>query len=130
MNAGINAYRKNQIITISSEQLVLMLYEGACKFIGQAKIAMEQKDVPAAHRALVRSQDIVAELMRGINFEAGPMANDLYHLYEFMHHQLIEANLNKDLQLAAEVLEMIDELRDAWQQILRSPGQGGAVNSA
>lgn len=130
MNTGINAYKKNQITTISSEQLVLMLYEGACKFIGQAQIAMEEKDIPAAHRALVRSQDILAELMRGINFEAGPLADDLYQLYEFMHQQLIQANFKKDPQLAAEVLEMINELKDAWQHILRSPGPRGAVNSA
>ncbi len=130
MNTGINTYKKNQITTISSEQLVLMLYEGACKFIGQAKIAMEEKDIPSAHRALVRSQDIMTELMRGINFEAGPMADDLYQLYEFMHQHLIQANIKKDPQLAADVLEMINELKDAWQQILRSPGQRGAINSA
>lgn len=130
MNAGINAYKKNQITTISSEQLVLMLYEGACKYISRARIAMEEKDIPAAHRDLVRSQEIVAELMRGINFGAGPMAADLYSLYEFMHRQLVQANIQKDPRLAGEVLEMIDELREAWQQILRNPKPGRATHTA
>jgi flagellar protein FliS len=130
MNAGINAYKKNQINTISSEQLVLMLYEGACKFIGRAVIAMENKDIAGANHDLIRSQEILAELMRGINFDAGTIATNLYDLYEFMYRQLIQANIKKDPQLAVDVLEMINELKDAWQQILRSPGQRGAVNSA
>lgn len=130
MNAGINAYKKNQITTISSEQLVLMLYEGACKHIGRAIIAMENKDINGANNDLIRSQDILAELMRGINFDAGEIATGLYDLYDFMYRQLVQANIKKDPQLAVDVLEMINELKDAWQQILRSPGQRGAVNSA
>jgi len=130
MNAGINAYKKNQINTISSEQLVLMLYEGAGKFIGRAVIAMDNKDISGANHNLIRSQDILAELMRGINFDAGEIATNLYDLYDFMYRQLVQANIKKEPQLALEVLEMINELKDAWQQILRSPGQRGAVNSA
>lgn len=130
MNAGVNAYQKNQITTISSGQLVLMLYEGACKFIGRALLAMEARDIPAAHRDLVRSQEIVAELMRGVNFEAGAMAADFYDIYQFMYNQLIQANMKKDPRLAGAVLEMIDELREAWQQILRNPNQDGAYHIA
>ncbi len=129
MNAGINAYKRNQINTISSEQLVLMLYEGACKFIGRAVIAMENKDIAGANQDLIRSQEIVSELMRGINFEAGEMAAGLYKLYEFMYQQLVRANIKKDPQLAVEVLEMIDELREAWQQMLKGESSP-AIHSA
>lgn len=119
MNAGINTYKRNQINTISSEQLVLMLYEGACKFIGRAVIAMENKDIAGANRDLIKSQEIVSELKRGINFEAGQAAAGLHSLYEFMYHQLVQANIKKDPQLAVEVLDMINELREAWQQMLK-----------
>lgn len=129
MNAGINAYMRNQINTISSEQLVLMLYEGACKFIGRAVIAMENKDIAGANRDLIKSQEIVSELMRGINFEAGQVAAGLNNLYEFMYNQLVQANIKKDRQLAVEVLDMINELREAWQQMLKG-NHNSATHSA
>ena len=118
MNPNLNAYKKNQINTASSEQLVLMLYDGARKFIKQAIKSIQDGDMQAAHHNLIRSQNIVAELMCGINFEAGEIAGNLFQLYTYMHSRLIQANLKKNSQYAQEVLEMIEEIRGAWAQII------------
>ena len=118
MNPGLNAYKKNQINTASSEQLVLMLYDGARKFIKLAINSLQDGDMESAHHNLIRSQNIVAELMCGINFEAGEIAENFLKFYKYMHSQLIQANLKKDSQYAQEVLEMIQELRSAWAQII------------
>ena len=118
MIPDLNAYKKNQINTASSEQLVLMLYDGARKFIKKAIKSIQDGDMQAAHHNLIRSQDIVAELMCGINFEAGEMAETFLRFYRYMHSQLIQANLKKDSQYAQEVLEMIEDLRGAWAQIM------------
>jgi flagellar protein FliS len=128
MNPDLNAYKKNQINTASSEQLVLMLYDGARKFIKQAIKSLQDGDMEAAHHNLIRSQNIVAGLMSGINFEAGEIAQNLFQLYTFMHSRLIQANLEKNGQYAQEVLEMIEDLRGAWAQIL-GQGYSSAANN-
>jgi flagellar protein FliS len=118
MNPDLSVYKKNQISTASSEQLVLMLYDGARKFIKQAIKSLQDGDMEAAHHNLLRSQNIIAGLMSGINFAAGETAQNLFQLYTFMHSRLIQANLKKDSQYAQEVLEMIEEIRGAWAQII------------
>lgn len=128
MKPDLSAYKRNQINTASSEQLVLMLYDGARKFIKQAITSLQDGDMQSAHDNLIRSQNIVAELMSGINFEAGEIADNLFQLYQFMHSRLIQANLNKDSQYAQEVLEMIENLRGAWAQIL-TQGYSSVANN-
>lgn len=120
MNSQMNAYKKNQINTASNENLVLMLYDGGRKFISRGIKSLESGDIEAAHHNLVRAQDIISELMSGINFEAGEIAHGLFTIYEYMYHRLIQANLQKDCQQAEEVLMMINDLRDAWVQVLKS----------
>ncbi|MBZ4686924.1 MAG: fliS [Clostridiales bacterium] len=119
MNSALNVYQKNQVQTNTPEKLVLMLYEGAIKFISKGIKAIEEKDIQEANNNLIRSQDIMLELMSGVNFEAGDIAKNLYALYEYMHHRLMQANLKKEKESAQEVLNMVRELRDAWSQMLK-----------
>lgn len=119
MHPNINLYMTNQINTTSPENLVLMLYDGARKFINKSIKALENGDLEEANHNLLRAQNIVAELMAGINFEAGDIAHNLYTLYEYMHYQLIQANIKKETEAAREILIMINELRASWAQILK-----------
>jgi flagellar protein FliS len=118
MNPNLNAYKKNQINTATSEQLVLMLYDGARKFIKQAIVSLQDGDLQSAHHNLIRAQNIIAELMCGINYSAGEIAEKFLYFYRYMHAQLVQANLKKDSQYAEEVLVMLDDLRNAWAQII------------
>lgn len=120
MNSQMNAYKKNQINTSSNENLVLMLYDGGRKFISRGLKSLESGDVQTAHHNLLRAQDILSELMSGINFEAGEIAQGLFALYEYMHYRLIQANLQKDSQPAQEVLVMLNDLRDTWVQVMKA----------
>ena len=120
MRVQANAYKKNQINTTSSENLVLMLYDGACKDIRKAIIALDSHDIQGANHYLLHAQNIVSELMAGINFAAGEIANKLFGLYEYMHYRLIEANLKKERQAAEEVLGMVEELRNTWMQAMKN----------
>lgn|GEM_PF-1003967 len=120
MNNQLNVYKRNQINTASSEDLVLMLYDGAKKFINRAIKSIDEKNIEEANHNLLRAQKIILGLMSGINFEAGDVANNMYALYEYMYHKLVKANLKKDAGIAAEVLQMVDELRTAWMQMLKN----------
>lgn len=120
MGPHINAYKKNQVNTTSNENLVLMLYDGARKFINRAVKSINEGDTQEANNSLLRAQNIISELMAGINFEAGEIARQLYVLYEYMHFKLVQANIKKDCRDCEEVLTMVEELRTAWVQASKS----------
>lgn len=129
MNRNINAYMINQINTTSAENLVIMLYDGARKFLNRAIKALQDGDIQEANHNFLRTQSIVAELMAGVNFEAGVIANKLFSLYEYMHYRLVQANIKKEIEPAQEILMMINELRETWAQMLKETNTSKAPMS-
>lgn len=112
------AYQQNQIMTASQEKLVLLLYDGAIRFLKQAEEACEAKDWNKCSNNLLRVQEIITELQASLNREdGGELAVNLFLLYDFMLRRLVEANIKKDVLLIAEVRNLLSELRDTWQQI-------------
>ncbi|MBS3977588.1 MAG: flagellar export chaperone FliS [Syntrophomonadaceae bacterium] len=125
------AYQQNQIMTASQEKLVLLLYDGAIRFLRQAEEACEAKDWNKCSNNLLRVQEIITELQASLNREdGGRLAENLFLLYDFMFRRLVEANIKKDIRLIAEVRDLLPELRDAWQQItLRHQSHNYNTNS-
>ncbi|NLU36675.1 MAG: flagellar export chaperone FliS [Clostridiales bacterium] len=111
-------YQNNQVNTLSSGRLLLMLYDGALKFLRFALAAMEEKDVENTNKYLVKTQDIISELMATLDFNAGEIANQLYSLYDFMIQELIDANIKKDAEKVRSVYSMIEDLRDTWDKVV------------
>ena len=118
---SVNAYqvyRKTQVSTASQGELLIMLFDGAIKFTGQAKDLIEQKDYEGANQRLIRTQDTVNELISSLNLDTGEIAQNLYQLYRYIYDRLLEANLQKDADPLQEVLHMLTELRDTWRQVV------------
>jgi flagellar protein FliS len=116
-------YQRVQTQTASPGQLLLLLYEGCIRFIGRGRLALESNDVDAARVNLLRAQDIIAELMGSLNFEAGEMATNLLRLYEYMHRRLVIANIQRDAEAAAEVDSLLRLLLPAWEEAVRQQVQ-------
>lgn len=113
---GYNIYKTNSINYASKEQMLLMLVEGAVKFCKIARQAMADKDVKKAHDALTRTQDIFTELMVSLDTSAGDWAVQLYRVYEFIKARLIEANMNKSIEIVDEILPLIEDINETWQE--------------
>jgi len=111
-------YQKTQIETADKGKLLLMLYDGALRFLGHARKALLEKDLEGANNYLVKVQDIVAELMSSLDLEAGEIAVSLFRLYEYMHYLLVQANVKKDAGPLDQVEGMLAELRDTWKEAL------------
>lgn len=123
-------YRTAQVATADPARLVLMLYDGAIRFATQGREAVEQGDFEAANRHLGRAQDIVTELAASLDFDAGEISVNLEQLYEFINRRLVEANVKKDTAPLGEALNLLQELRDAWAQIVQGDGGGSRGTSA
>ncbi|WP_346877354.1 MULTISPECIES: flagellar export chaperone FliS [unclassified Clostridium] len=118
-NAGANAYnayKSNSVNYASKEQLLLMLLDGAVKFAKMARQAILDKDVKGSHENLVKTQDIFTELMITLDQNAGEWAVNMYKIYEFIKERLFQANIKKDVKIIDEVMPLIEEVRNTWQE--------------
>lgn len=118
MNNPYNAYVNNTVFTASKEELTLMLYEGAIKFINQAKISMESKNIEKTHKLILKTQRIVEELRVTLNTKY-EISNQLNEIYEYIESRLVEANIKKETVILDEVNEHLRVLRDTWKEAMR-----------
>jgi flagellar protein FliS len=127
MNNPYQIYQQNAVQTASPERLLLMLYDGAIRFMNQAKMYLEKGDLELVHSNLVKAQDIITELMVTLNMDY-EISHQLLPLYEYYRHRLIEANTKKIAEPIDEVLGYMTELRQTWEQAIRLVKGGQAAS--
>lgn len=111
-------YKNQQILTSSPEQLTLMLYNGAIRFIDESMIALDQKDLQKSHNTNMRAQDIVREFMATLDMSY-EIAKGYYQLYDYVEYRLIQANMKKDKSQLEDAKQILIELRDAWAEAMK-----------
>lgn len=120
MNAAntANAYKTQQVMTASPEELTLMLYNGAIRFTTESIQALEQKNYEKAHNANLRAQQIVQEFMATLDMNI-ELSQNWFKLYEYIEYCLIQGNLKKDSSKLEEAKNMLQEFRDTWYQVIK-----------
>ena len=111
-----NIYKQNSVNMASSQQLLLMLLDGAVKYTKIARMAILNKDIARAHKELIRVQDIFLELMITMDKNTKYM-EDLYDIYDFIKNELAKANIKKDITIIDNTLPLIEEIRDMWYEV-------------
>lgn len=118
-------YISTQVSTADRLQLVVMLYDGAITFLKQAKEKMAAQDAAGKGLYFGKALDIIAELNASLNFPEGKdVAANLFHLYNFMTAHLTRANLNWDAAAVDDVIKMLGQLRDAWEEVVQRSRKG------
>ena len=115
-------YQEAQLETASQGKLLLMLYDGAIRFLTQAHAALVEKRWADAHTYLLKAEDIVTELMACLKLDAGEIAVNLFRLYEYFNWRLIQANVKRDPAMVLEVQTRLRELREAWAEAIKLHG--------
>ncbi|MCB1145952.1 MAG: flagellar export chaperone FliS [Leptospiraceae bacterium] len=112
-------YQSNQIGTADPRQLIVMLYDGAIRFLSLAEGYIENyKTFDKANHNILRAQDILSELMVSLDFEkGGEIAQNLFNLYAWMKKELIEANLEKKKEPLTKVITMLADLKETWERL-------------
>ncbi len=118
------AYQTQSILTASPGQLVLLMYDGALRFMNQARAAFALPEdnlsrIQSINTALLRAQAVIAELRANLDLKAGgELAVNLDRLYDYHLRRLQEANLRKDEAPLAEVERLVRSLREGWAEML------------
>jgi len=115
---GFAAYKDAAVTTQSKGRLIVLLYEGAIKFMKLAVKELEANNFEAKGRYIGRAQDIINELNVVLDVDAGgEIAANLRSLYGFMNRRLSEANTARDPQMIREVITLMEELGQSWKAI-------------
>ena len=113
------AYTQSAVLSASPEQLVVMLYDGAIRFLNQAQLAMQQEKKEIARERLLRAEDIINELNNSLDVQSGgEIADSLRSLYLWMKRQIMQSLIQQDPEPLSECLQQLLELREAWSSAL------------
>ncbi|MCE5286510.1 MAG: flagellar export chaperone FliS [Pelosinus sp.] len=120
MNAAntANAYRQQQVMTASPEELTLMLYNGAIRFVTESIQALDENNIEKAHHKNMRAQNIVHELMVTTDTKY-EIAENWLILEEYILHCLVQGNIKKDKELLEQAKKLLVEFRDTWVQAMK-----------
>lgn len=123
------SYLASTVATASPAQLVTMLYDRLLLDLDRAGAALGSGDTPAAWRELDHAQDVVSELMSGLDQAAWDGGPALMQLYAYLLSELLAARTHDDAERVAACRELVAPLADAWHQAaeqLAAPAQAPA----
>ena len=130
-NPYTQQYTQVQTSTISPEKLMVLLYEGAVKFLGQAREELAAGRLSTGKTALSKGMAIIAELQNSLDLNAGwEGAQGLYDLYGYMTLELTEVNVHGELDRIEPVRSMLSELCQSWQEAIESQATQGTTAHA
>jgi flagellar protein FliS len=111
----IQEYQKNAVNGASPLQLVIMLYDGALRFMEAGKHAMAQKDLEKQNHSLQKAQKIVMELMACLDMQqGGEVASNLFGLYAYVLNELVAANCEDKPEPIDRCIGILSQLRESW----------------
>jgi len=122
MRHGLADYQKNQVAGMSQKDLILLLHNGALKFLDQARDDLAKDDIEGFADRVERIHRIIHHLYTTLDFEAGgEIAERLGALYSFIISQLYIVNSTRSETIIDDVREVIANLKEGWQEIGNEP---------
>jgi flagellar protein FliS len=111
-------YLRTQVESARPTQLVVMLYDGAIRFLTIAKEKMQAREIEPKHIHILKAQKILSELLGSLDAEnGGEVAANLRRLYAYMLNRTMEANVYDRTEPLDEVISMLRELRASWSEL-------------
>lgn len=122
--ARVESYKLAHIETATPERLVVMLYEGAIRFLHIAVQALADRQLDTANGNILKAEAIVLELMSVLDRDlGGEIAANLSSLYDYIYRQLVKGNLAHDPEPLLEVIGLLENLRSAWDEAAQMVAQ-------
>ena len=104
------------VAAASPARLLVMLLERLVLDVTRAAEAQRDGSVEEAHRQLVHAQEIVLELRASLDVETWDGGEGLASIYDFLHTQLVRANIRKDVNLTEACLGLVQDLANTWRE--------------
>lgn len=125
-------YSEVQIKTANKGKLIVLLYQGAVRFMRKAQMQLDDKDMEGKGNSLIRAQDIILELMYALDQklldDGNELAVNLQRLYLYCYRRLIHANTHLDRDAIQEVVGLLSNLLEAWETVSSQSPEGPPVS--
>lgn len=122
---GARAYLQTKVTTTTPGDLVVLLFDGAIKFLKQAKGKIQERDMAAKGILISKAIDIIGELDGSLNAQkGGDLAKNLHKLYFYCNTRLLKANMLLDVSLIDEVIHILTGLGSAFREIASNEKAG------
>ncbi len=120
MAAADYKYLETKIMTAAPEELTLVIFD--VLILASVKAVDKLKNVPTdiqgIHDELRRGQRALALLMGSLDFEVGgDIARNLFRVYEWWHHELVLANMQKAPDRVERLLPDFRSYRSTWAEV-------------
>ena len=109
-------YQQQAVYTMTSGELIILLYDKAAFQMRMAMKHIDNQNICEMHGCIKKAQDIVLYLRKILDRQY-PISNDLFYCYSFIHKQLVRANIRKDKAILLELIQMMDEVKSAWEKV-------------
>lgn len=128
---GLSTYQQTQVQSRTPLELVVMMYDGALKFLQQTRDAIERGDIRARHDASTRALTIVSELQSTLNLErGGDIARQLDELYVYVNGRILQASADNAVAPVDDAARVLQTLRESWVTIASAPAVEPPVRGA
>jgi flagellar secretion chaperone FliS len=105
-------------LTVPKVQQIVMLYDGAIRYLQQAKEAVQENRIEDRYNLLVKASDIVIGLQSCLDFEAGgEIAKILYDYYSGLDARIFTIHRSNSVDMCERVINDLKLMRDTWQEI-------------
>ena len=112
-------YKQQSVMTMTPGQILITVYDELIKQLNIAILSFEKNDISEINRSLLKSQRIITELRTTLNFDYS-ISKNLDDIYIFLNGAIIDANIKKDPSKLKDILQIVQELRDAFFQADKS----------
>lgn len=121
----------NAAMTVGKVRQVVMLYDGAIRFVKQATEAIAAGDFETRYNQLVKTSEIITGLQNSLDFEqGGDISKLLYDYYASIDARLFTVHRSNDVKMCEAIVKELKMMRDAWDQIDRDHARQSSESAA
>ena len=122
-------YRQQQILNASPAERVVLLYDGAIKFMMITRKAIEDKDIQARYDNSIKARNVIQHLSETLDMEkGGDIAANLDNIYRYLLSKFPEIDKN-NIETVDEILKHLKILRESWAKIVSGEKKGTSNQS-
>lgn len=122
------AYLESQVLSAPPQKLRLLLIEAALLRAREAQAAVRDQRTDEQWKAGIRCQEILCELLAGVDRTKGDVAQRTYALYAYLLKEATQALRATDPSAWNTLIEVLTLERQTWQMVCqRLAGDGLAL---
>ena len=112
---GYEQYKMQSVNTMTSSEMLLLLYDELMKRLARAQVALEDENYDLFNQSVQRSKEIVQYLDFTLNMDY-KISYELRRMYEFFLFELSRLQAGRKVAVIQELKPLVGDLRDAFKE--------------